>query len=180
MDAFFDNNANVLNARIRISRDNSAIYSLKTTFGLRGRKITVLRDENPALGAPDIAGHIYWKEKVFEVCGVQKKLSEIRRVEGGFLKKTNHWRWGSERKEFELKHNSEGWRAIFNDDTSTAAEFSVPFRPHLFTKPEPSTLHLTQMALEEDEVFLILVFIYSEVKRQDKTNSSSSNGGLGW
>jgi hypothetical protein len=55
------------------------------------------------------------------------------------------------------------------DDASVAAEFSVPFRPHLFSKPEPSKLHLTKTALERDEVFLLLVFIYSEVKRQDGT-----------
>lgn len=79
-----------------------------------------------------------------------------------------------------------------------AARFLVPFRPYLFSKPEPPLLHLTKTALEEDEVFMILIFIYSEVKRQDKTvslrydslgsneiincfqNSSSSNGGVGW
>ena len=50
-----------------------------------------------------------------------------------------------------------------------AGRFSVPFRPHLFTKPKPTVLHLTQTALAEDEIFLILVFIYSEAKRQDET-----------
>lgn len=49
--------------------------------------------------------------------------------------------------------------------------FSVPYRPHLFTKPKPTTLSLTTAALEKDEVFLILIFIYSEAKRQDQTVS---------
>jgi len=62
-------------------------------------------------------------------------------------------------------------QAILNDDlnTSVGAQFSVPFRPHLFSKPEPSKLYLSTAALEEDEVFLLLVFIYSEAKRQDRT-----------
>lgn len=51
----------------------------------------------------------------------------------------------------------------------TAARFVVPSRPHLFSKPKPTTLHLTETALAEDEVFLIMVFIYSEAKRQDNT-----------
>jgi hypothetical protein len=45
----------------------------------------------------------------------------------------------------------------------------VPFRPHLFSKSKPAVIHLTSTALAEDEVFLLLVFIYEEVKRQDKT-----------
>jgi hypothetical protein len=87
-------------------------------------------------------------------------------------------------------------QAILSNSTAVPAQFSVPLRPRLFGKPERSTLHLARVALEEDEVFMILVFIYSEVKRQDRTvclyfdnsnvgahtpqNSSSANGGLGW
>lgn len=62
-------------------------------------------------------------------------------------------------------------KATLDNNMLIAARFSVPSRPHLFTKPEPSMLHLTKTALEEDEVFLIMVFIFSEVKRQDKTVS---------
>jgi hypothetical protein len=113
MDASFDNDSNLLNAHIRINHDQSIIYSLKTTFGFRGRKVTVLKDENPiflsdsnlsslnelllnptSFGtgtgggvAEEVVGQIYWREKVFEVSGVRKKVKEIRRVEGRFLKK---------------------------------------------------------------------------------------------
>ncbi|KAG7091594.1 hypothetical protein E1B28_010615 [Marasmius oreades] len=55
--------------------------------------------------------------------------------------------------------------------------FQVPFRPHLFTKSKPPVLKLSRVALLEDEVFLILVFIYSEAKRQDRTNTSVSSEG---
>lgn len=180
MDAFFDNNSNVLNANIRMAHDNSVIYSLKTSFGLRGRKRTILRDENPAFGQSGIVAIIHWKEKVFEISGVKKRVSEVQRTEGGFFKKTRHWRWVSGRKEYELKYNTEGWKVTLDDTTCVAAHFIVPFRPHLFSKPEPSKLHLTKTALQADEVFLLLIFIYSEVKRQDSTNSSSANGGVGW
>jgi hypothetical protein len=60
-------------------------------------------------------------------------------------------------------------QATLDESASVAAEFFVPFRPHLFSKPEPSKLLLAKTALEQDEVFLLLVFIYSEVKRQDST-----------
>lgn len=87
MEAYFDNKTNVLNARIRISRDNSAIYSITTTFGLRGRKITVLQDENPSVGGPTVVGIIHWKEGAVEIFGQRKKITDIKRTEGGFLKK---------------------------------------------------------------------------------------------
>ena len=87
MDAFFDNRSNVLNAHIRMAHDNSVIYSLKTSFGLSGRKSTILRDENPAFGGPCIVAIIHWKEKAFEISGIKKRVSEVQRTEGGLFKK---------------------------------------------------------------------------------------------
>ena len=87
MEAYFDNKGNILNARICIRRDQSAIYTLKTNFGLRGRKVTMLWDENPPLGKSALVALILWKEKAFEIFGQRKAISEIRRTEGGFLKK---------------------------------------------------------------------------------------------
>lgn len=48
------------------------------------------------------------------------------------------------------------------------ATLSAPFRPHLFGKAKPVVLNLSRAALARDEVFLILVFIYGETKRQEK------------
>jgi hypothetical protein len=87
MDAYFDNNSNLLNAKIRTAYDKSVVYSLNTNFGLRGRKHTVLRDENPAFSRPCIVGVIHWREKTFEIAGVKKRVSDIQRSEGGFFKK---------------------------------------------------------------------------------------------
>jgi hypothetical protein len=55
------------------------------------------------------------------------------------------------------------------DQEGVVGRFQVPFRPHLFTKSRAPKLRIKGAALVEDEVFLILVFIYSEAKRQDKT-----------
>jgi hypothetical protein len=60
-------------------------------------------------------------------------------------------------------------QATLEHNMCTAGRFAVPFRPHLFTKSKPALLHLTKTALAEDEVFLILVFIYCEARRQDRT-----------
>jgi hypothetical protein len=49
----------------------------------------------------------------------------------------------------------------------TAVASFRPYRHHMFGRNEPASLQLTRGA-QEDEVFLILVFIYSEMKRLDK------------
>ncbi len=64
-------------------------------------------------------------------------------------------------------------QAILPND-EVAGTFAVPFRPHVFSKPTPTTLELTREGLAKDEVFLILIFVYSEAKRQDQTVGSSS------
>ncbi|KAG6863847.1 hypothetical protein C0991_002705, partial [Blastosporella zonata] len=170
MEAYFDNKGNILNACVRSTRDKSVLYTLKTTFGLRGRKVTVLLDENPPPGRSAHVASLYWKDKLFEILGQRKYVSDIRRKEGRFLSKTRHWKWSTERKEYELRYDEdEGWKAALNENMSIAARFLVPSRPYLFRKPPPPALHLTKTALERDEVFLILAMLYSEIKRQDST-----------
>ncbi|KAJ7101863.1 hypothetical protein C8R43DRAFT_917513 [Mycena crocata] len=179
MEATFDNKTNVLNARIRAVHDNSVIYTLRTNFGFRGRKDTLLCDENPAPGATSTVGAIHWQEKTLEIFGHKKSCFELKRRAGRFFNRTRHWRWAPDRKEYEILYEQEEWKATLDHNMSVAGRFSVPFRPHLFSKSQPALLHLTKTALAEDEVFLILVFIYCEARRQDKTNSSSGDVG-GW
>ena len=49
------------------------------------------------------------------------------------------------------------------------ATLAVPYRPLLFGKTTPVVLNLSRVALAKDEVFLLLTFIYCEMKRQEKT-----------
>lgn len=172
MDAYFDNSGNILNCCIRIRRDHSIVYTLKTTIGLHGRKVTILRDENPPLGKAECVGFILWKEKAFGIFGQRKTISEVKRTKWGVFKKFRYWRWAPENKEFDIFYDSEaGWKVTALDhQRSMAAQFLVPERPALFSKGQPPSLHLTKAALEADEVFLILAMIYSETKRQDATN----------
>ena len=60
-------------------------------------------------------------------------------------------------------------QAFFSEkDGDIEASLSVPFRPQLFGKAKPVVLNLSRVALAKDEVFLMLVFIYNETKRQEK------------
>ncbi|KAJ7495294.1 hypothetical protein FB451DRAFT_1121780 [Mycena latifolia] len=204
MEAFFDNNSNIVNARICASLDSAPLYTLETAFAaFKGRVRTVIRDANPlpgAKGANPAVGAINWGEKSIEVGGMKRAIKEVRRVEGGLFNKKKYWRWGPARKEYTLAHSHEEWKATLvpassqptsasestatsesttdADSSEPAAHFFTPSRPHLFTKPAPPRLRLSSAALAEDEVFLILVLVYEEVRRQDRTNTSTPNGTL--
>ncbi|KAF6746739.1 hypothetical protein DFP72DRAFT_922139 [Ephemerocybe angulata] len=171
MEVTFDNQSNPLSAQVLALHDNSVIYRVVTDQGLWSRGHTYLKDANPAVGEPTNVGVIHWKEKSFEIYGHKKTLAEIRRRPKSRVKKERYWRWGPERKEYTIVyHNEKEWQASLEGEV--VATFSVPFRPKLFGKLKPMVMNLGTPALEKDEVFLFLVFIYCEAKRQDKTNAS--------
>ncbi|KAF7316710.1 hypothetical protein HMN09_00404100 [Mycena chlorophos] len=181
MEAFFDNKTNLVNARICAGLDKAIMYTVETKFEFQGRFRTVLRDENPVgENSNMVVGVINWRDKSMEVGGKRRKLDEVRRTKGSLFNKQRFWKWSSRRKEYELSYTHEEWKATLEDGKVIAGRFCVPFRPHLFHKSEPPVVNLTSTALIEDEVFLLLVFIYEEVKRQDKTNTSVSGGNGSW
>lgn len=79
METTFDNQTNVLNAQILNLHDKSVIYRVVTDMGLWTRGRTYLKDANPALGQPTNVGVIHWKDKVLEICGHKKAISDLRR-----------------------------------------------------------------------------------------------------
>jgi len=191
MEAVFDNKTNVLNASIRNSHNNSIVYTVTTTNSMWGRGTTYLKDSNPAYGSAPISAAIHWKDRTFEIHGQRKPISDIKRKVGGFRNKSRIWQWSPNRKEFDVAYRrQEAWQVQYgnrvdfaptvdepvkqgsNKNMATVASFTVPFRPKLFGKLKPPALHLTRTALAKDEVFLILVLIYSEARRQDRMNSS--------
>ncbi|TEB37994.1 hypothetical protein FA13DRAFT_715821 [Coprinellus micaceus] len=171
MEVTFDNQSNVLNAQILALHDNSVIYRVVTDLGLWTRGRTYLKDANPAVGEPTNVGVIHWKEKVFDVYGQKKAVSDVRRRPRNLVKQERYWKWGPDRKEYTIVyHNEKEWQALYEGEV--VASFSVPYRPKLFGKVKPMVLNLGPVALERDEVFLFLVFVYCESKRQDKMNAS--------
>ncbi|KAF9017479.1 hypothetical protein BDZ89DRAFT_1213777 [Hymenopellis radicata] len=67
----------VLDGReVRSSVDESVLYQLKTTFSFRGRRLTILQDANPSPGGPVTVGAIHWDDRIVEILGQKKKLSQ--------------------------------------------------------------------------------------------------------
>ncbi|KAK7052748.1 hypothetical protein R3P38DRAFT_2502203 [Favolaschia claudopus] len=181
MEAFFDNKTNIINAHICAVRDDAVMYTLETKFEFGGRVRTVLRDENPLPGSSSaVVGAINWKDKTIEANGHKRKCEDLRRTTGFLFTRKQFWRWSSTRIEYELSYTHEEWKATTEEGKTTAGTFITPFRPHLFGPSKRPIIKLSQTALLEDEVFLLMVFIYEEVKRQDRTNTSLSGGTSSW
>ncbi|KAF8872443.1 hypothetical protein CPB84DRAFT_1737610 [Gymnopilus junonius] len=176
MEVVFDNKTNVLNAKLHATHDNSVIYTISTDETVFSRAYTYVKDANPAQGGETtIVGVINWSKKTFEINGHRKAIYDIRRKPGGFRNKSRYWKWAEDREEYNVVHQEDGWENFQANCTSTVeveASFSVPYRPVLWGKVKPLVLKLSRVALAKDEVFLILVFIYSEIKRQEKMNSA--------
>jgi len=86
MEATFDNRTNLLAANVRSFVDSSVLYTITTTHNLWGRTVTLLKDANPALGTHSpIVGAIYWRERLFEVNGHRKSISDVKRKPPGFV-----------------------------------------------------------------------------------------------
>ena len=58
-----------------------------------------------------------------------------------------------------------------SDSDKIVGTFAVSFRPHLIHKEKLLSLNLSRKVLENDEVFLLLLLIYSEAKRQEDSVS---------
>ncbi|KAF5321257.1 hypothetical protein D9619_001661 [Psilocybe cf. subviscida] len=116
-----------------------------------------------------VVGVINWAQKTFEVHGQRRAIKDIRRKAKGLRNKSRYWKWGEGREEFDVVYRDGGWEAACTSTGAVEGKLSVPYRPHLFGKTKPIVLELSRTALKHDEVFLILIFIYCEVKRQEKT-----------
>ncbi|PPR01042.1 hypothetical protein CVT24_000576 [Panaeolus cyanescens] len=87
-------------------------------------------------------------------------------------RKRRLWQWASDRTEYCIEHEDEGWRiSTTTSPRRTTGIFIVPYRPKLFGPMRPVTLKLTREALVKDEVFLILALVYEETMRGDRNVS---------
>ncbi|TFK22628.1 hypothetical protein FA15DRAFT_671323 [Coprinopsis marcescibilis] len=171
MEVSLDSEGNVLNAQLLTTHDRSVVYHITTKSTAWSRERTYFRDANPALGEPSTAGVIHWKDKIFEIRGQKRPISDLRRKQG-FIRREHFWKWSPEREEYAVGfHGEKEWQTSLRNEI--VATFAVPYRPKLFGKLKPSILKLFPKTLEQDEVFMLMVLIYCEVKRQDKMNAST-------
>ncbi|KAJ7056394.1 hypothetical protein C8F01DRAFT_1156086 [Mycena amicta] len=150
----------VENASI-LGPDGATHYTAHTLHGiLRRRKLTTV---TAIAGPGGLVGVIDWSKKTFEVEGVVRSWKDVcvepHRILSDYKGKT--WRWSTN--SYLFKHNITQRELL----KTLIARFTSP-QINLLTKSKPASfqfLHPLQDQVEE--MFILLVVIQTEVKRQD-------------
>lgn len=111
---------------------------------------------------------IRWRERRFETGGVKRDWSTFKYKPAGIFSKTRKWHWSGE--SFTVKFLIDDDKWIASSDSSrhpTRATF-YPYKYHFFGPSEPGYISFSPDVSDEDTIFLILVMIYSETRRQDR------------
>ncbi len=107
------------------------------------------------------------------------------------MTRKRRWKWHPHGQEYQVSFHKNEWQvrprlprhvilmdinlkvlaSDSDDNPEIVGTFAVSFRPHLIRKEKPLSLNLSRKALENDEVFLMLLLIYSEAKRQEDSVS---------
>ncbi|KAG5646171.1 hypothetical protein DXG03_004224 [Asterophora parasitica] len=142
-------------------------YRIETHSGFLGRKTTTLTplSQSPYRGIP---GEIDWRDKTFQIGDVKHNWSGLNRDTGGFFSSAKEWHWPSGRS-YVVNYNNGEWTAVGHSWGSTGGAVFRLRRSHITTASEPATISFSQDIPYEDTVFLILVMIFSEAKREDKS-----------
>ncbi|KAF8054247.1 hypothetical protein FPV67DRAFT_1552627 [Lyophyllum atratum] len=142
-------------------------YNINTTHGLLGRKITSLVPANESFtDASGFPAAIHWKQGQFEIGGMQCAWQTLKHTPGGWFSSTREWRWSGH--SYAVKYTRPQWTAISSN--SISAVFS-PYRSRIFSASEPAYIEFSSDISDKDMVFLTLVMIYSETRRQEKKRS---------
>ncbi|TRM59266.1 hypothetical protein BD626DRAFT_508762 [Schizophyllum amplum] len=137
-------------------------YTLHTTKGVRGRKVTTVT------GSP--TAFINWRKRYLEIGSQMLPIDAVKRRAGGWLARKRMWLWGETG--YELHYSRQQWSAK-NPSGAVVARFS-PYRMRIFRKSDPAQIVFLYDFPPAEAAFLVLVFIYSEIRRQDKQRASSA------
>ncbi|KAK7017172.1 hypothetical protein R3P38DRAFT_1318294 [Favolaschia claudopus] len=151
-----------------IGPDNMVHYTTSTTkSSCSGRKLSTVT------AASGVVGVINWRDKTFSLNGVVRKWDEIKRKSAGagMCHSDREWNWGP--RPFNLKYHGncsskELLATPLNGTPADTVRFTT-HRQHLLHDNERAVLYFPyHMQDELERMFLLLVVLYMDVKRQDQ------------
>ncbi|KAK7017812.1 hypothetical protein R3P38DRAFT_3560437 [Favolaschia claudopus] len=145
-----------------IDPDNAIHYTLTTTSGFRGKKITTIT------AASGLVGSIDWREKTFTINGVEKKWDDLKTRSAGVFRTERNWNWGP--RPFNLKYQDAHKELLATPLEGTPADpvrFTV-HRQHVLHDNEPATIRFpTRMQDDAERMFLLMAILHMEITRQE-------------
>jgi len=158
--------ADILESRLLLN-DGSNYFTTHTSHGLVRRKETIIAPSWTADvhgSTSSRSGSIKWKDETFVIGGVVKRVSDLRSRR--FLSRSQEWRWSGS--QYTLKYSGNQWMIKCGE---VGASMKV-YQFHVFRQSEPASVSFSSNLSVEDMIFLLLVLVYSETKRQDGIKSS--------
>ncbi|KAJ7474377.1 hypothetical protein B0H11DRAFT_2035187 [Mycena galericulata] len=149
-----------------IGTDGAVHYTASTNNGfLLGRKVTTIT------AASGLVGIIDWRQKIFIIDGVKREWHHLKSRAGGIFSSQREWNWGN--KPYTLKYHDSD-RELLATPSSGNAGGTIRFttyRSHLFRDNEPAAIYFPhQMQDEVEKMFLLMVILKTEIRRQDARN----------
>ncbi|KAJ7035851.1 hypothetical protein C8F04DRAFT_1096935 [Mycena alexandri] len=154
-----------------VGPDGGVYYTLSTTHGFRGRKITTIT------AASGLVGFINWRDDLFVINGVEKKWDHIRAKSGGIFSSEREWNWDG--RPYTLKYQNSHKELLatpkFNSVAGTV-RFTT-YDVHLFHENDRAVLYLPhQMQDEIERMFLLMAILQTEMHHQDRQRGARNAG----
>ncbi|KAJ7785264.1 hypothetical protein DFH07DRAFT_763862 [Mycena maculata] len=157
----------ILNSHLHAGHSNP--YTTSTSSGVLGRKTTTLKTGFLS----GSAGKIDWRDKEFKIGGRTKKWRKVE-SSGGWFTSGREWEWAGYT--YTVKHSHHKWTAT---NSHREVAYFTPYQSHLLRSSEHASLYISpEIQDEHQRVFLILVLLYSETKRQDKQHKTEAHHNL--
>ncbi|KAJ7657209.1 hypothetical protein DFH06DRAFT_1328034 [Mycena polygramma] len=155
-----------------VGPDGATHYTFNSTKGFLGRKVTTI---NAASG---LVGCINWREKTFNINGVQQEWKHIKSRSAGIFSSEREWTWGN--KPYKLKyHNSH--KELLATPSAGSVAWTVRFTTydeHLFHKNERAVIYFPhQMQDEVERMFILMAILETDIQRQDEEEAASAAAG---
>ncbi|KAG6908378.1 hypothetical protein DXG01_004876 [Tephrocybe rancida] len=148
----------------------------RTTSSLQGPKATALiqsvNDKNDEHGT--LLGEIDWKEHTLSIGGVGARWDELKSKPAGVNDSTREWGWIG--KKYRVKYDHDVWRArVGSAHAKVEATFTLR-KNRVLHHSSPATIDFTSDVSLQDRLFLILVLIFCEKKRQERKVNNHMSG----
>ncbi|KAF8212795.1 hypothetical protein K438DRAFT_1928045 [Mycena galopus ATCC 62051] len=156
-----------------VGPEGAVHYTLTTTHGLRGRKITTIA------AASGISGLINWREKVFVINGVQREWDSLKTHTGGLFSADRDWNWGP--RPFKLKYHDSHKELLATPlvgDPGDTVRFTT-YHKHLLHENERAKIYFPQQMRDESErMFLLMAILQTEIHRLDAEDRNIAVAGV--
>ncbi|KAF8077683.1 hypothetical protein FPV67DRAFT_7752 [Lyophyllum atratum] len=148
---------------------NWTSYSTSTNSSVLVPKLTILTPSatRNTYGAA-LDGAIDWQNESLIIGGMSTKLKNLKRRPSRKSGGAREWTWKGERFTVKYHASTDKWTAKSGSPAHPDDAIFAVRKHRILKADDPATMTLSENLSAQDTVFLILVMIYSETRRQER------------